>query len=243
MTAKQRWDTSFCAMQNTNLTQANTAKQPRGVFVWDLPTRLFHWLLVIFVVTSFVTGNIGGNAMQYHEWSGFTILALLLFRLVWGFVGSRSSRFVTFVQGPANVFRYATALLRRDSPQYLGHNPLGGWSIIAMLVTLLVQAGTGLFANDDIVTEGPLYGWVSKTTSDWLTRVHKLNQEVILALVSIHVLAVLFYLFYKRENLVKPMITGVKQGSAAGADPATGSIWSSAVIAGLAALAVYLLVR
>jgi cytochrome b len=211
--------------------------------VWDLPTRLFHWLLVILVIISFVTVNIGGNAMQYHEWSGFTIFALLLFRIVWGFVGSRESRFVTFIQGLGAVIRYATKLLRRGTPHYLGHNPLGGWSIIAMLFTLLVQAAPGLFANDDIVTEGPLFDWVSKATSDWLTRIHKLNQQVIIALVCVHILAVLFHFFYKRENLVKPMITGVKQWSGAEAEPATGRTWTAALIAGLAALAVYLLVR
>jgi len=230
-------------MEHAKLTRADSERPPRSVRVWDFPTRLFHWLLVIFVIISFVTGNIGGNAIQYHEWSGFTILSLLLFRLVWGFIGSRESRFMTFIRGPSAVVRYATTLLRSDSTHYPGHNPLGGWSIIAMLFALLVQAGTGLFANDDIVSEGPLFDWVSKATSDGLTRIHKLNQEVIIALVSIHVLAVLFYFFYKRENLVKPMITGVKQWSEAEPESATGRTWMAAVITGLAALAVYLLVR
>jgi cytochrome b len=230
-------------MENTKTTKGKMGSASRRVLVWDLPTRLFHWLLVVLVIISFVTGKIGGNAMRYHEWSGFTILALLLFRLIWGVVGSRESRFVTFVRGPSTVVRYATTLLRSDSTPFCGHNPLGGWSIIAMLLVLLVQAATGLFANDDIITEGPLFDWVSKATSDWLTRVHKLNQEVIIALVCIHVLAVLFYLFHKRENLVKPMITGVKEWHGTGPQPATGRSWIAAVIAALAALAVYLLVR
>ena len=230
-------------MENTKFTRENVESASRRVLIWDLPTRLFHWLLVVLVIISFVTGNIGGNAMQYHEWSGVTILALLLFRLVWGFAGSRESRFVTFIRGPAAVVRYATALLRSNSTPFLGHNPLGGWSIIAMLVTLLIQTVTGLFANDDIVTEGPLFDWVSKATSDTLTRVHKLNENVIIVLVSIHVLAVLFYLFYKRENLVKPMITGIKTWRGTDSQPATGSSWLAAVIAGLVALAVYLLVK
>ncbi len=221
----------------------NMESASRSVLVWDLPTRLFHWLLVVLVIISFVTGKIGGNAMQYHECSGFTIAALLLFRLIWGFVGGRESRFGTFVRGPSAVVRYARTLLRSDSTPFLGHNPLGGWSIIAMLFALLVQAATGLFANDDIITEGPLFDWVSKATSDGLTRIHKLNQEVIIVLVCIHVLAVLFYLFYKRENLVKPMIFGVKEWRGTGPQPATGRSWIAALIAGLAALAVYLLVR
>jgi Ni,Fe-hydrogenase I cytochrome b subunit len=123
-------------MENTQFTKENSERPPRIIMVWDLPTRLFHWLLVIFVIISFVTGNIGGNAMQHHEWSGFMILTLLLFRLVWGFVGSRESRFMTFIRGPSAVISYARILLRRRSVHYLGHNPLGGWSIIALLLTL-----------------------------------------------------------------------------------------------------------
>jgi cytochrome b len=220
-----------------------TANSPGVIRVWDLPARLFHWLLVIFVIISLATGKIGGNAMQYHQWSGFTIFVLILFRLIWGFVGSRESRFVAFVKSPSAVFRYAVALLRRDSPHYFGHNPLGGWSIMAMLFVLLLQATTGLFANDDIAIEGPLYKWVSKAASDAITRIHILNQRVIIVLVSIHVLAVLYYLFYKRENLLKPMVTGVKQWSGADPEPATDHIWMAVAIIGLAGLAVYLLVR
>ena len=230
-------------MDEFNPTQETNQNSPGKVRVWDLPTRLFHWLLVILVIISFVTVKIGGNAMQYHEWSGFTILTLLVFRLVWGFVGSRQSRFVTFVHGPAKVFRYAVKVLRPDSRLYLGHNPLGGWSIIAMLSSLVVQTGTGLFANDDIVTEGPLYRWVSKATSDWLTRVHKLNKEVLIGLVAIHILAVLFYLFYKRENLVTPMITGYKQWNDPVPDAIPGLTWKAMLVAGLAVIAVYLLVQ
>jgi cytochrome b len=215
----------------------------KRILVWDLPTRIFHWMLVILVGTSFLTGKIGGSAMRYHEWSGFVVLALLFFRVVWGFVGSRESRFVVFIRDPGTVFHYATNLLLRNTPRYLGHNPLGGWSIVAMLLALFIQAGTGLFANDDIATQGPLYGWVSKETSDWLTGIHTLNQQIILAVVGVHIFAVLFHLFFKRENLVTPMITGFKEWDLEAAEPATGRIWLAAVIAALAAIAVYLVVR
>ena len=215
----------------------------KRVLVWDLPTRLFHWLLVILVGTSFVTAKMGGNAMHYHEWSGFVILALLLFRVVWGFVGSRESRFGAFIRGPATVFRYAMSLLSFDSPRYVGHNPLGGWSIVAMLLALFIQTGTGLFANDGIATEGPLSLWVSGETSDWLTGIHKLNQQIIIVLVSIHLFAVVFHLFFKRENLVTPMITGSKEWDHEAAEPARGRTWLAAVLAALAASAVYLIVR
>jgi cytochrome b len=185
-------------------------KEVFSIRVWDIPTRFFHWLLVALVGFSFLTGKIGGTAMRYHEWSGFAILVLVVSRLVWGFVGGEQSRFVTFVKGPATAVRYATSLLRKDSLRHIGHNPLGGWSILAMLVSLLIQVGTGLFANDDILTEGPLYGWVSKNTSDLLTGIHLVNQNVLLALILIHIGAVLFYLIAKHENLIKPMITGTK---------------------------------
>jgi len=183
---------------------------PHLVRVWDLPTRLFHWLVVIFVVVSFTTGMVGGNWMSYHLKSGFIILALLLFRLIWGFWGGRYSRFISFVHGPVAVMRYAKTLFRKDNPKILGHNPMGGWSVMAMLAALAVQAGTGLFANDDIATQGPLYGWVGKATSDWLTGIHVFNKGVILFLIALHLSAVLFYLLIKHENLIVPMVTGLR---------------------------------
>jgi cytochrome b len=230
-------------MEKNTQTPSNNVGRPMPLLVWDLPTRLFHWLLVILVVISFITGKTGGNAMQYHEWSGFTILALLVFRVAWGLVGSRWSRFTNFVRGPAAVWHYAVTLVRGNSMPYPGHNPLGGWSILAMLMALFIQTGTGLFANDDIMTQGPLYYWVSKPTSDWLTGIHKLNQNVIGVLVAIHLLAILFHLLIKRENLVGPMLTGVKHWEGDTIEPAADRRWYAAVIAVLAAGAVFVLVR
>lgn len=211
--------------------------------VWDLPTRLFHWLLVLLVIVSFATGNIGGNAMQYHARSGFVILALLLFRLVWGVLGSQPSRFKTFLKGPAAVLRYAATTLRREPECHLTHNPLGGWSVAALLTVLLVQAGTGLFANDDIFTEGPLYGWVSKGTSDWITEAHEVNAGIIVALVVLHVAAVLFHLIYKRDNLLVSMLTGDKPCDTTDGPPGMRPRWLAMAAVALAAAAVYLLVR
>lgn len=188
----------------------NREENMYSIRVWDIPTRFFHWLLVGLVIFSFITGKIGLTTMKYHEWSGFAILVLIGFRLVWGFIGGRQSRFSTFVKGPAAVMHYASSLLSKGSKRHIGHNPLGGWSVLAMLTSLLIQVGTGLFANDDILTEGPLYALVSKQTSDWLTGIHHLNQKVLLVLVVIHIGAVIFYLTVKRENLIKPMITGNK---------------------------------
>lgn len=214
----------------------------RKILVWDLPTRGFHWLLVMLVTASFVTGHLGGLWMSYHLLSGYIILGLIVFRLIWGVVGGRYARFASFVRGPAAVFGYLRRQPRRDAPAYPGHNPLGGWSVLAMLLTLLVQVTTGLFASDDIFTEGPLYAWVSEATSNWLTRVHLLNQQVILILVAIHVSAVFFYLAVKRENLIGPMFSGTKTG-VDGAPPSTDLRARAAIIAGLVAIGVYLLVR
>jgi cytochrome b len=214
---------------------------PIRVMVWDLPTRLFHWLLVIFVIASFVTAKIGGLSMQYHEWSGFAILTLLLFRLAWGFMGSRESRFSTFIKGPSSVVRYAANLMQPDTPRYLGHNPLGGWSIVAMLLSLFLQAGTGLFANDDIFTTGPLYALVSKEISDSITRIHNYNQGILLLLISVHVLAVFFYLLFKRENLITPMITGIKHWRGSATQGVQSRTWVAVLITAIAAGLVYLI--
>lgn len=213
-------------------------------YVWDLPTRLFHWALVVLICTSFISVKIGGNAMQYHVWSGAAILGLLLFRLIWGFIGSRTARFVHFVRGPAAAWRYARRLLGPEPERHLGHNPLGGWSIVAMLLALALQATTGLFATDDIATQGPLYSRVSEETASRLTAIHHFNEMVIIALVALHILAVLFYLLVKKENLVAPMITGRKPWQ----DPIesqiqTPPVWVAFSITVLSAAAVYLLVR
>jgi cytochrome b len=218
---------------NYQSTNENTEKKVYSIKVWDIPTRLFHWLLVGLVIISFITGKIGGTAMKYHEWSGFAILLLVLFRLMWGFIGGQQSRFSTFLKGPAAVIYYASSLLSKDSKQHIGHNPLGGWAIIAMLNSLLIQAGTGLFANDDILTEGPLYHLVSKQTSDWLTGVHHLNQKVLMVLVALHICAIMFYLIAKRENLLKPMITGSKIW-----EQKIDSSWGNPALALLLAMAV-----
>jgi cytochrome b len=223
---------------------ADTVQSYTSMRVWDFPTRLFHWLLVTLVASSLITGELGGNWMLYHVWCGETILALLIFRLAWGFIGSTPSRFHTFLAGPSTVVRYALTLFRREPDHYLSHNPLGGWSVMAMLVVLLIQAGTGLFANDDIATQGPLYKWVSKATSDGLTSIHLLNLNVIIILVAVHVAAVLFHLIYKKENLILPMVTGIKQGKGGSAEDASPQPWwLAALVAVAAAGAVYFLVR
>lgn len=224
------------------MAEKNENLQP--VKVWDLPTRLFHWTLVALMIAQWLTAQNSG-AMDYHLWGGYAVLTLVLFRLIWGVVGSETARFTGFVRGPNAALDYVKALLRGETPLYLGHNPMGGWSIVAMLVLLLIQAGTGLFANDDILIEGPLYSWVSKGASDWLTTIHKINFNLLLAVIAVHISAVLFYLLVKRENLIHPMLSGRKHLTPETIDaaPRMVSPWLGLAALVVASLAVWLLVR
>jgi cytochrome b len=212
--------------------------------VWDLPTRLFHWILVTLMIVQWLTAQSNG-ALQYHVWGGYAVLALVLFRLMWGFAGSDTARFSHFIRGPGAALDYVKALLRGETPLYVGHNPMGGWSILALLTLLLIQAGTGLFANDDITFDGPLSGWVSKSMSNWLTTVHKVNFNLLLLVIAVHISAVLFYLLVKRENLIHPMLTGRKLLSPemAGSAPRMVSPWLGLAALVVAVVAVGLLVR
>lgn len=188
------------------MTEHSSPRPTRSVGVWDLPTRLFHWSLVGLVMLSIVTGLIGGVwQMDAHMLSGYAILALLGFRLAWGVVGSRHSRFSDFVKGPTTILAY----LRGRIDGGLGHNPAGALSVLAMLALLALQAGTGLCANDDILTEGPLAATVGKELSDTLTWVHKLTSNALMGLIALHLLAIGSYLL-RGDNLIRPMLTGRK---------------------------------
>ena len=184
--------------------------------VWDLPVRLFHWALVILIVSQIVTVSIGGNAMEYHVLGGFAILTLVMFRVVWGLLGSHTARFVNFVRGPRAVLRYTRSLTSSEPEHVPGHNPLGGWSVLAMLASMLVQVVSGLFADDEIMTTGPLWKYVSEDTARVFNVIHETNALVLLTLICIHLAAILFYLLRKKENLVTPMLTGNKPVSDAG---------------------------
>lgn len=212
--------------------------------VWDLPTRLFHWTLAALMIAQWWTAE-NSSTMDWHIWGGYAVLTLALFRIIWGFVGSDTARFSDFLHGPGAALEYVSGLRRGETPHYLGHNPLGAWSIVAMLVLLLVQAGTGLFANDDILVEGPLYAWVSKGTSDWLTTIHKLNFNLLLLVIAVHLSAVLCYLLIKRENLIHPMLNGFKRLPPELASPAPRIVnpWRGLATLAVAVAAVWLLVR
>jgi len=178
--------------------------------VWDLPTRVFHWTLVACIAASWLTHELGTQWFEWHARVGYATLVLVGFRIAWGFVGPTHARFSSFLRGPAAIADYARELGMRDGRTTPGHNPLGGLAVVGMLGLLLFQATTGLFANDEILSTGPLYGYVTDETSDRLTGLHKKSFDLLLVLVGLHVAAVLFYLLWKRVDLVRPMFTGHK---------------------------------
>ena len=178
------------------------------VRVWDLPTRVFHWSLVLGIVGLAISGTIGGNAMLWHFRFGYAVLTLLLFRIVWGLVGGRWSRFGAFIYAPQTIIDY---LKGRGKPEHsVGHNPLGAGSVFAMLAALLAQVGSGLFSDDDIAFAGPLTRFVSNATVSLATNYHKnIGKWIILALVLLHIAVIVFYLS-RKHNLVNAMLHGDK---------------------------------
>lgn len=191
----------------------NRAAAVRDVTVWDLPTRLFHWGLVLLVAVAIVSAKL--DRMAIHMLAGEAVLALLLFRLVWGLIGSQTARFSDFVAGPRAVLGYAAGLLRKGgagpAPRpVLGHNPLGGLMVLLMLAALTTQAVSGLFTSDDILVDGPLVAVAGSDAVKEFSTLHRLLSDGILILVGVHVLAVLAYLLVKKENLIRPMVTGRK---------------------------------
>ena len=175
--------------------------------VWDLPVRVFHWLLVGCIVGSLISVNLGGNAIEWHAYFGYSILVLLLFRVLWGFVGSTHARFKNFFPSKEKILNYLTG----NSPRVLGHNPLGALSVFALLFVLSVQVFTGLFVDDEIAFQGPLAKYVPNLLVSLFSEIHEGNQVLIYTLITIHIAAILFYKKFKSEDLIKPMLNGDKE--------------------------------
>ncbi len=209
--------------------------------VWDAPTRLFHWAVVLLMAFSYLAVQRGWT--QLHFLSGYTVLTLLLFRLAWGFVGSETSRFRQFLRSPMAGLRHLAAFGKREPDTEIGHNAAGGWMVLAMLLALFVQVGSGLFSNDDIDAKGPLAHRVSKSTSDWLSGLHATSFYVLLALVVLHIAAIVAYTAVKRHDLVRAMVTGKKRLPANLRQPRFASPLLAAGILAVAAGAVWVLVR
>lgn len=203
------------------MTSSSTAE----VKVWDWPVRLCHWAFVLLLPAMWWTAE--NSEMGWHKRIGFVLLALLVFRILWGLVGSDTARFSSFVKGPGAALAYLRGKRSHAGP---GHNPLGAYSVIALLLAMSVQVTTGLFAGDPYDgSTGPLNDLVRAMTADWLTEWHEITFNVIIALVVLHLLAVLFYVFVKRNNIVRPMVTGSRPLPTSIENPPQAPAWRAVV--------------
>jgi cytochrome b len=199
------------------------------VRIWDRPTRLVHWLLVVLIAISWWSAE--NDALEWHFRSGYAVLGLLVFRLIWGVIGSSTARFSSFVRGPGAILDY----LRGRSEYRLGHNPIGALSVMALLGLLALQVGLGLFAGDeDGLHSGPFAHLIDLGLSEEITDLHELNFNILLVLVALHVGAILFYFFVKRDNLVKPMIVGTREAPRGLEPMRPAALWRFAVAAAIA---------
>ena len=212
------------------------------ITVWDAPVRLFHGALAVLVVFSFTSGQLGGAWLAWHMRSGYCILALLAFRIAWGFLGSDTARFTGFLRGPAAALRYGRETLAGRHPAVVGHNPLGGWMVVVLLATLAVQAFSGLFVDDEIATQGPLAAKVSNAFVERMGRWHHFNRWVVVGAVALHVIAIGVYWKVLRTNLVRPMVDGRLEVADGTPVPRMRSGALAAVLLAIAAAAVYALV-
>lgn len=199
--------------------------------LWDIPTRLFHWLIVICLPLAWWSAET--ENYRLHQWLGYSVIVLVLSRICWGFFGSPHSRFKDFVVGPGRVLAY----LRGEGAASAGHNPLGGWSVLALLSLLLLQAVSGLFNSDDVFYSGPLHYGASVAFRDAMGRVHDLAFNILLVLVALHILAVVYHQHWRKEPLVRAMLRGRATGREGRAAPA--SPWWALFIVVLVALGLW----
>lgn len=186
----------------------STTPSAQRILVWDLPTRLFHWSLAVLISLQYATGEFNLLSMQWHFWLGYATLALIGFRVLWGFTGSETSRFAAFLRGPRAVLHYFADSVRGREARVPGHNPLGGWSVMLMLAVVAIQALSGLFTSDDINEEGPFAAHVSDATVALMTRIHHFNRYVLLFLIFLHIGVVLLHWVLRNEDLITPMLHG-----------------------------------
>ncbi len=210
--------------------------------VWDRPTRLFHWSLVLLIALQYASGEFGWLSMEWHFRLGYATLALVVFRVLWGMAGSQTARFGSFVRGPFSVARYLADLARGRAAHAQGHNPLGGWSVLAMLASVALQAVSGLFTSDDIFDEGPLVARASSAVVEWMGWLHHMNRYVLLAPIALHVLAVLMHALVRNENLVAPMLHG-RARHASGAGLRFVSSWRALLLVAISAALVWALIE
>lgn len=220
-------------MTPTDPASSVTASPSLGqVRVWDLPVRLVHWSIVVLLAALLVTGLVGDEWLIWHMRFGQAMLALVVFRVLWGFVGSRNARFSAFLRGPGEIVRYVRSFTGRHE-RHATHNPLGGWMVVLLLVALLVQAAAGLFTNDDVLYGGPLSERVTKDTSDAISVFHRRFWWVVATLSAVHIVAVLAYLGLWKDNLIVPMLTGYKalpEGAGTPEDAAASTVKATALL-------------
>ncbi len=209
--------------------------------IWDVPVRLFHWMLPILVAVSYI--SVKKDMMTLHFLAGYTMAALLIFRIVWGFVGSETARFSHFLKSPIAAIRHLGHFFKRDPDTQVGHNEAGGWMVVVLLALLVVQVATGLCANDDGTTEGPLMKHISKDLSDRLSLFHEINFKLLMLMVAGHLAAVIGYAVFRGHDLVRPMVTGRKRLPAATPAPAMVHPLAALVILAIAAALVFAIAR
>ena len=206
----------------STLAQISSGTIPLGKrrrVIWDLPTRALHWLLVACLGICWWTGV--HNQLDYHQYAGYAILWIIIMRVYWGFVGSSSARFANFIRGPKTTFHYARTLVRRDTAHMDGHNPIGAISILALLGLPLAVVIAGLFAVDvDGLYSGPLSSYVSFRQGRHLAHLHYWLFTILLWLLVLHLAAIAFYFIYKRQDLLRPMVTGSRPCAADESDKA-----------------------
>ncbi|WP_322058002.1 cytochrome b/b6 domain-containing protein [Paraburkholderia sp. J63] len=215
------------------------APPARRLRVWDLPVRIFHWLAVLLVALAYVSQRM--NWMQLHVRAGETLLALVLFRLLWGCFGSETARFTRFVATPAAAWRHLRHLMRREPDVQVGHNAAGGWMVLLLLALLLVETLSGLYDNNDIADEGPLSEIVPAAVSNAIAAIHAYGWDLLAAAVALHVCAIAVYALVKGHNLLGPMVTGAKRLPATVRAPRRASIWLAALLLAVSALVTALL--
>ncbi len=214
---------------------------PVRTALWDGPTRLFHWSLAALILAAWLTA---GKSMEWHKLCGYAVLGLIVFRLWWGVAGGSTARFASFLKGPKTTLAYVSGLGSRKAGETAGHNPLGAWSVAAMLLLIALQAGLGLFATDiDGIESGPLSDKVDFDTGRLFSEWHELAFRVLQGLIGLHLAAIAFYAIWKRENLVGPMITGARRFSGAVAPLRKAPLWSLAVGVVLAVAAAWLIAK
>jgi cytochrome b len=213
----------------------------RDVLVWDLPTRLFHWATVLLVIAAYFTWRL--NWMDWHIRAGYGLLALVLFRILWGFLGSSNARFLNFLEVPKTAAWHLLRSLRREVDQYAGHNPAGGWMVLLLLALLLGETLTGLYVANDVANEGPLTEWVSAPVADAITSLHAILWEALLVAVVLHIAAVVAYVAIKGQNLLLPMISGWKVLPASVLPPRLTGRARAVILFGCSALATAILAR